>query len=212
MKYLLFAILLITGITSAQSDKKSEEILEKMSSEIKQMESFYMEFTMQIKNDATGENSKQKGFGYVKGEKYYASLGKNVLISNNVKNWTVVKEEKVTYQSAVNYDDDESMNPKKLMTIWEEGFKSKYVQSTTYKGAPVHEIKLFPVNPSEVNYHTIQLYIGKNNNDLKGVIAKTKDGTKQTYIIESFEENKSVSDAKFVYNPQKFPGYQLIRD
>ena len=167
---------------------------------------------MQIKNDATGENSKQKGFGYVKGEKYYASLGKNVLISNNVKNWTVVKEEKVTYQSAVNYDDDESMNPKKLMTIWEEGFKSKYVQSTTYKGAPVHEIKLFPVNPSEVNYHTIQLYIGKNNNDLKGVIAKTKDGTKQTYIIESFEENKSVSDAKFVYNPQKFPGYQLIRD
>ena len=212
MKYLLFAILLITGITSAQSDKKSEEILEKMSSEIKQMESFYMEFTMQIKNDATGENSKQKGFGYVKGEKYYASLGKNVLISNNVKNWTVVKEEKVTYQSAVNYDDDESMNPKKLMTIWEEGFKSKYVQSTTYKGAPVHEIKLFPVNPGEVNYHTIQLYIGKNNNDLKGVIAKTKDGTKQTYIIESFEENKSVSDAKFVYNPQKFPGYQLIRD
>ncbi|MGM0478827.1 MAG: LolA family protein [Bacteroidota bacterium] len=212
MKYLLFAMLLITGTVSAQSDKKSEEILDKMSREIKQMESFYVEFTMQIKNDATGEDSKQDGFGYVKGDKYYASLGENVLISNDVKNWTVVKEEKVTYQSAVDYDDEESMNPKKLMTIWEEGFKSKYVEETEYGGIPVHEIKLFPVNPGEVNYHTIQLFVGKNNNDLKGVIAKTKDGTKQTYDINTFDKNKSVSDEKFVYNPQKFPGYQLIRD
>ena len=43
-------------------------------------------------------------------------------------------------------------------------------------------------------------------------ITKTKDGSTMTYTIKKFEKNKSVPDSKFVYNPQKFPGYQLIRD
>src|SRR5690554_7677703 len=80
---------------------------------------------MNVKNPATGENSNQKGLGYVKGDKYYASLGQNTLVSNAIKNWIIVKEEKVTYQSDVDLDDDESMNPKKLMTIWEKWIKKK---------------------------------------------------------------------------------------
>src|SRR5690554_3481741 len=129
MKYLLIGMLFISSALFAQSDQKSENILDKMSSEIKSLKSFYIEFTMNVKNPATGENSNQKGLGYVKGDKYYASLGQNTLVSNAIKNWTIVKEEKVTYQSDVDLDDDESMNPKKLMTIWENGFKSKYTKT-----------------------------------------------------------------------------------
>jgi outer membrane lipoprotein-sorting protein len=167
---------------------------------------------MNVRNLATGENSNQDGLGFVKGEKYYAALGDNILISNAMKNWTVVKEEKVVYQSAVDYDDEESMNPKKLMTIWEEGFKSKYVKQTTLNGKKVHQISLYPTNPGEVNYHTLTLFVGVDQPDLQRAIMKTKDGSTITYTINSFEKNKSVADAKFVYNPQKFPGYQLIRD
>jgi outer membrane lipoprotein-sorting protein len=212
MKYIFIAIAFLTSSVFAQSDEKSENILNKMSSEIKGMESFYVEFTMNVKNEATGENSSQDGYGYVKGEKYYAALGDNVLISNAMKNWTVVKEEKVVYQSDVNYDDDESMNPKKLMTIWEEDFKSKYVKATTLNSKKVHQINLYPTNPSEVNYHTITLYVGVDSKDLQKAIMKTKDGSTMTYAISKFDKNKSVTDNKFVYNPQKFPGYQLIRD
>lgn len=212
MKYLLIAAAFLTGSLFAQSDQKSEKILDQMSSEIKAMKSFYVEFTMNVKNDATGENSSQKGYGYVKGEKYYAALGENVLISNAMKNWTVVKEEKVVYQSDVDYEDEESMNPKKLMTIWEDGFKSKYAGTTTLDGKNVHKINLYPTNPADVNYHTITLYIGVDGQDLKKAVMKTKDGSKMTYSISKFEKNKSVPDSKFVYNPQKFPGYQLIRD
>lgn len=212
MKYLLIAFAFLTSSVFAQSDEKSEKILNEMSSEIKSMKSFYVEFSMNVKNDATGENSTENGYGYVMGEKYYAALGENVLISNAMKNWTVVKEEKVVYQSDVDYEDEESMNPKKLMTIWEEGFKSKYIKTTTLNGKQVHQINLYPTNPAEVNYHTITLYIGVDKKDLKKAVMKTKDGSTMTYSISKFEKNKSVSESKFVYNPQKFPGYQLIRD
>jgi|SRR5690554_5858426 len=212
MRYLFIGILLFAQTVYAQSDKKSEEILNQISSEIKSMESFYIEFTMNVNNPTTGEDSKQKGMGYVKGNKYYAALGQNILISNAVKNWTVVKEEKVTYQSDVDVDDDEAMNPKKLMTIWENGFKSKYDKETSLNGVNVHQISLFPVNPGEVNYHTIILYVSKKSKELKKAIMKTKDGSKMTYTIDDFEKNKSVSNSKFVYNPQNYPSYQLIRD
>lgn len=212
MKYLVIALLVITSSVFAQSDEKSEKILNNMSKEIKAMNSFYVEFTMNVKNPATGEDSSQKGVGFVKGEKYYAALGDNVLISNAMKNWTVVKEEKVVYQSDVDYDDEESMNPKKLMTIWEEGFKSKYAKTLTLNGKKVHQINLYPTNPAEVNYHTITLYIGVDSQDLQKAVMKTKDGSTMNYTINSFVKNKKVEDSKFVYNPQKFPGYQLIRD
>lgn len=211
MKYLFIGLLLfVTSNMFAQSDKKSEKILDQMSSEIKQLNSFYIEFTVHIKNPATGEDSDQEGIGYIKGDKYYATLDKMTLISNAIKTWTIVNEEKVTYQSDV-VNDDESMNPKKLMTIWEEGFKSKYVKETTLNGRKVHQIGLYPIHPDEVNYHTIILYIGKNN-ELQQARMKTKDGSIMTYTIQSFEKNKSVTKSKFVYNPQKYPGYQLIRD
>lgn len=212
MKYLIIGVLFITSTLFAQSDQKSDQILNQMSSEIKGMNSFYIEFTMNVKNSATGEDSNQKGIGFVKGDKYFASLGPNTLISNAVKNWTVVKEEKVTYQSDVDLDSDEGMNPKKLMTIWEDGFKNKYDKETQVDGKKVHQISLFPTNPSEVNYHTIVLYIGTSSNDLQKAVMKTKDGSTMTYSIDVFEKNKSVPDSKFVYNPQNYPGYQIIRD
>tara|TARA_R110002111_G_scaffold94094_3_gene146069 strand:- start:381 stop:1019 length:639 start_codon:yes stop_codon:yes gene_type:complete len=212
MKYLMIFIVLATSTLFAQNDEKSEKILNSMSSEIKKLNSFYVEFEMQVKNATTGEDSKQNGTGYVKGEKYYATLGQNILISNAQKNWTVVKEEKVTYQSDADEEDEESINPKKLMTIWESGFKNKYAKQETLNGKKVHVINLFPTNPGEVSYHTIILYIGVDDNELKRAIMKTKDASIMTYTIEKFEKNKDIPDSKFVYNPQKFPGFKLIRD
>lgn len=212
MKYLMIFILLTTSTLFAQNDEKSEKILNEMSSDIKNLNSFYVEFEMHVKNSTTGEDSKQNGTGYVKGEKYYATLGQNILISNAQKNWTVVKEEKVTYQSDADQEDDESINPKKLMTIWESGFKNKYAKQESLNGEKVHVINLFPTNPGEVSYHTIILYIGVDDNELKRAIMKTKDASTMTYTIEKFEKNKDIPDSKFVYNPQKFPGFKLIRD
>lgn len=214
MKYLftLLAGLLLTSTFYAQSDAQSQKILDELSNEIKALKSFSITFDMHVKNTTTGEDSNQKGKGYVQGDKYNATLGENEIISNGIKVWTVVKEEKVVYQSDADEDEEESINPKKLMTIWEDGFKNKYVKEDKFKGTPVHVISLFPTNPGEVQYHTITLYIGKSNNELKQAIMKTKDGSIITYTIDDFSKNPEIAKSKFVYDSRKNPDYQLIRD
>lgn len=212
MKYLFIVVSIISFTAFGQTDDKSDKILNGLSKDIKALETFYMEFTMNVVNSATGENSTQKGYGYVKGEKFNAQLGENEIVSNGVKVWTIVNEEKVVYESDADEEDEESINPKKLMTIWETGFKNKYVKESSLNGKKVHVINLHPTNPGDVQYHTIILYIAKDNSELMKAVMKTKDGSTMTYEISNFKRNLDISDSKFVYDPRKKPGFQLIRD
>ncbi len=210
----LFTFLAITSFlfTSYGQDTKAQEILDKLSKKMKAQTTFYVEFSANIKNTSTGTDETETGKGWVKGSKYYASFGENTIISNGLKTWTIVKEEKSVYESDANEDDEESINPRKLLTIWESGFKNKYAKEMTLNGETVHVINLYPKNPGSVDYHTVILYISKTKNELVKVIMKTKDGTVMTYNVTNFSTNTEISDSKFVFSTAKYPGYTVIRD
>jgi outer membrane lipoprotein-sorting protein len=213
MKSVLTTILLI--VLNAQfsfaQDSKAQGILDKLSNKMKGLKSFYIEFSASIKNSETGTNQSETGKGWVKGNKFSASYGDNTIISNGLKTWTVVKEEKSVYESDAN-DDEDGINPKKLMTIWESGFKNKYMKEDKLNGDAVHVIDLYPKNPSKAEYHTIVLYISKTDGELKKAIMKAKDGTVMTYSLTKFTENPDVDDSKFVFDKKKYPGYPVIKD
>jgi outer membrane lipoprotein-sorting protein len=211
MKLLLFAFSIISFVSFGQ-DSKAQGILDKLSTKMKAQKSFYIEFSATIKNASTGANESETGKGWVKGDKFYASYGENTIISNGTKTWTVMKSEKEVYESDASAGDEESMNPKRLMTIWESGFKNKYQKEETLNGEKVHVIDLYPKNAGKVDYHTIVLYISKEDNELKKAIMKSKDGTTMTYSLTKFTSNATVEDSKFVFDIKKYPGYTLIKD
>ncbi len=213
MKLILSICLVVLGTTVAfGQDAKSQGILDKLSTKMKGMKSFYIEFSANIKNADSGQNENETGKGWVKGNKFYASYGENTIISNGVKTWTVIKEEKSVYESDASEDDEESMNPKRLMTIWETGFKNKFDKEDKLGGETVNVISLFPKNPSKSDFHTIILYIGKADNELKKATMKSKDGTTMTYSLTKFTSNPEVDDTKFVFDKKKYPGYPVIKD
>lgn len=211
MKILLTLFTLVT-LTSFGQDAKSQGILDKLSTKMKAQKSFYIEFSASIKNATSGTDESETGKGWVKGNKFYASYGENTIISNGAKTWTIVKEEKSVYETDANENDEESMNPKKLMTIWESGFKNKYEKEDKLNNEAVHVIYLYPKNPAKADYHTIILYISKASNDLKKAVMKSKDGTVMTYSLNKFTSNPEIEDSKFVFDIKKYPGYTLIKD
>lgn len=211
MKYLVLLVGLVS-FTAFGQDTKAQGILDKLSTKMKGQKSYYVEFSANIKNTESGTNETETGKGWVKGEKFYASYGDNTIISNGIKTWTVVKEEKAVYETDANDDDEDAINPKKLMTIWENGFKNKYIGSETIGGKDCHKIYLYPKDAGKVDYHTIVLYVSKSDNELEKVIVKQKDGTNLSYTLTKFESNPAIDDSKFVYDAKKYPGYKLIKD
>lgn len=209
---ILFALFTFVSFSLVAQDAKADKILSSLSSKMKTQSSFYIEFNANIKNAASGLNESNTGKGWVKGEKFHASYGENTRISNGVKSWTILKEEKSVYVTEADDEDEESMNPKKLMTIWETGFKSKYDKEMKLGVDNVHVIYLYPKNPGSVEYHTITLYISTTENELKKAVTKTKDGTTMTYTVTKFQPSTSISDSKFVFDQSKYPGYHIIED
>lgn len=213
MKLLLSFITLLT-ISSAAfgQDTKAQGILDKLSTKVKAYTSFYLEFSAQIKNPDAGADETITGKGWVKGKKFCASYGENTVISNGLKTWTVVKEEKTVYEADADEDDEESINPKKLMTIWETGFKNRYSKEMELGEETVHVIYLYPKNASNTDYHTIILYISKDKNELRKVVMKMKDGTAMIYRMTKFNSNAEIDDSNFVFDMAKYPGYKLFKD
>lgn len=212
MKLIITLFTLLAFTSFGQEKSQSQVILDNLSKKIKSHSAFYIEFTANIKNTGTGTDENETGKGWVKADKYYASFGDNTIISNGKKTWTVIKEEKTVYEADADEDDDDIINPKKLMTIWESGFKNKYGKETTLNGEAVHLIYLYPKNPGSVDYHTIVLYISKSDNELKKVILKMKDATRMTYRLTKYTANPEINDSKFIFEPKKYPGYEVIRD
>ena len=205
-----FLILLLVSNLFGQ-DTKSQAILDKLSLKMKSYKTFYIEFSALIKNTTSGQNDNEFGKGWVKGDKYFANYNDNTIISNGVTTWSIVKEDKSVYEADAD-DSEESLNPKKLMTIWENDFKNKYTKEGKLNNELVHVINLTPKQLDKSDYSSIVLYISKSKNELKKVIMKLKDNTTMTFSLTKLTVNLAIDDTKFIFDKKKYPGFSVIKD
>ena len=205
-----FLILLLVSNLFGQ-DTKSQAILDKLSLKMKSYKTFYIEFSALIKNTTSGQNDNEIGKGWVKGDKYFANYNDNIIISNGVTTWSIVKEDKSVYEADAD-DSEESLNPKKLMTIWENDFKNKYTKEGKLNNELVHVINLTPKQLDKSDYSSIVLYISKSKNELKKVIMKLKDNTTMTFSLTKLTVNLAIDDTKFIFDKKKYPGFSVIKD
>ncbi|MCO5258930.1 MAG: outer membrane lipoprotein carrier protein LolA [Crocinitomicaceae bacterium] len=207
---ILIVFIALVGFSQNESDAKADKILRDFSLKVNGSSTVYLEFSASIKN-AGGATENNIGKGWAKADKYYATYGEMTRVSNGKKIWTIIKEEKSIYVSDED-DKETSINPKRMMTLWDKDYKSKYDKEYKLGNDAVHVINLYPKNVKSSEYHTIIVYIGKTDNELKKAILKGKDGTTMTYTITKLEFNADAPDSKFTFDKTKFPGYQIIED
>lgn len=191
----------ISGFT--QEDERAKKVLDGVSKEMSTYNTIYIEFKSSIK--AEGVNSSSSGKAWIKGNQYYYE-DENAKIWNNTKFlWNLEVDEGVCYKTQA--DEEEGINPSKLLRIWEEGFKYQYYEkgSTT----SLHAIKLFPKNPKESKYHTLIVKVNKSTPKIHSMTVKTKDGMTLYYTITKLTPNIEVGDSKFKFDPAKNPGVEV---
>lgn len=211
-KSLFIAFMLLTLCSFSQDrDVKADQILHQFSSKVKSSSSLYIEFATTMTNRETGVNENNTGKGWAKGNKYYASFGELTKLSDGNKAWTILRDERSVYVTD-DIDDEESINPLRMLTIWDKGYKSRYVKEILRDGKTFHLIHLYPIQPKNTPYHTISLIFNKATKQLKMVKLKGKDGTEMTYRIRKLEFNLETPDSTFVFEKVKYPGFQIIED
>ena len=116
---------------------------------------------------------------------------------------TYEKEESEAYLEDLPEGNDLMSDPSKLLTIYETGFKFKFVSET----GNLQQIKLYPKDATSKSYHTITLYIDKTKSQISKFIVHGKDGNTYTYKITKLTPNIEYPDSKFVF---KKPGVEIV--
>ena len=203
-------ILLIASIASysaiAQDDAKAKGILDKLSAKTKAYKTIKADFQFTMTNKAEGTNESQTGKIEIKGDKYILSISGQDVISDGKSMWTVLKESKEVQINEIDEEDEEAISPNKIFTLYEEGFKYKYVKED--KG--MHIINLYPKAAADKSFHRIALYINKAKNEISKVKVYGKDGTTTTYSIKTFTANETINDTRFSFDKTKFNSYEII--
>lgn len=209
MKSLIILFLAVATSFSAlaQQDQKAKTILDKLSAKTKAYKTIKAEFQFNISNKSEGINESQTGKIQIKGDKYVLSISGQEVISNGSTIYTIIKDaEEVQINSMPDEDEEDFISPNTIFTLYETGFKYKYVKED--KG--MHIINLYPKDAEDKEFHRIALYINKAKNQISKVKIYGKDGSTTTYSIKAFTANSAIPDSNFSFDKSKYPKFEIV--
>ena len=214
MKKLLYLIaFIITGSSltvKGQSETKAKSILAEVSKKYKSYDVIKADFTFTLNNPQSKINETQSGTLFVrsKANKYKVIFKDQEIISNGINQWTYLKEDKEVQLSEVNNGSD-ALNPAKIFTIYEKGFKSLYTHDSKGNGRIYHHIELTPL-AAKGSFFKIKLKVDKLNKQIVNAIIYDKNGSHYTYTIKTFSPNVKVPESTFAFDSKKYPGVEVV--
>jgi outer membrane lipoprotein carrier protein len=213
MKNLMFLIGILTislslsAQESSKGDKKSNEILERLTQKTESYKSMSAEFVYKMENAEAGVNEQTEGTLLVMGNKYRLDIAGQTVISDGSTMWTYIADANEVQINSVE-ESEESVSPAKLLSSYSKDFRSKFVAEDFLYGSTVNIIDLTPVEGK--SFFKVRLIIDKSADQLKEVTIFEKNGSTFSYIINKFEANVDADERKFAFNKSEFPGVEVI--
>ena len=208
-KYVLvFLLVVVAKIASAQYDPKALEILEAMSKKYKAIAAFEANLTSALTNETEGIKEEFKGKITVKGDKFKLLLEDQEIINNGTTVWTYLPAAKEV--NIDNFDPkSDDINPVKIFDIYKKGFKYLYLGEKTEAGLVLEEVDLVP-EKKNAQYFKIKMLISKKDKSIQSWTMFDKSGNRYKYLITKFVSNVKVDDSFFAFDAKKYPGVEVI--
>jgi outer membrane lipoprotein-sorting protein len=205
---LCFLLFVSAGLLNAQQDKKAKQILDKLSAKTRSYSAIKADFSYSLVNKDRKINKVQNWKLWLKGENYRLDMGDQLLISDGKVVWKILKADKEVEISLPTSGED-ALNPKNVFTMYEKGFKNKYIKEGKIGTKAVHIIELYPLAPKTKDYNTIRLYIDKAQIQVIKSEIVGNNGNLYTYDIKKFTVNETSAAGFFTFSKTEFPGFEV---
>lgn len=185
------------------SQEKANEILDKLSKKTASYSNIEAHFTNAIISETVGINESQKGVLYLQGDLYRLELEGQTIVSDGESNWIHLIDEKEVQIIEVE-DDEESMSPSKMFTIYQQGYKNQFVKETTNN----YIIDLIPEESS--SFIKIELRVNKKEMRIAGFTLFDKNGGNYAYDVQLFKVNQKFEEGFFQFKHSEHPDVDVI--
>ena len=204
---LLLAIAL-TGLSQEEKgDKKSNEILDRLTAKTEAYKTISIEFAYKMENLDAGIDERTDGSLLIMGDKYRLNIAGQTVICDGETVWTYIADAEEVQINAVE-DSEESITPEKLLSSYNKDYKSKFIKEDFRYGTTVNIIDLTPTEGK--SYSKVRLIIDKEKDQLHEITIFDKNGSTYSYVINKFTPNTDVSESSFTFDESKFPGVEVI--
>lgn len=189
-------------------DPKAKSILDKVSQKIKSYKTIKAEFAIILENKQENIKDSKKGYIWIKNNKYKVDLASSTIFFDGQTMWTYMKENNEVNITTPDPDDDQTLNPAKIFTIYESGFKIRFIRERFEKNRALYEIELYPKDLKK-EYTKINLKIDKDKMQIFSMKRFGKDGTDFYIEILKYTPNEEMADAMFVFDKSKYPKVEI---
>lgn len=205
--WLLIAVLLFSKAEA--QDVKAKGILDGVCLQTKSYSTMEIEFTYTMENKKSGIKETKKGTASMKGAKYWVSFAGQTIISDGTTQWTYIKDNNEVQINTVDPNDDQSLNPSKLLTSYDKSFTPKFIKEEVRNGKTLQILDLTPLKGR--SYFKIRVEIDKTAKQIVNSIVYDKNGASTyTYSVVKYTPNKAISDTKFTFRAADYPGVDVI--
>lgn len=130
------------------------------------------------------------------------------IISDGKTQWTYLKKDN---EVQINNPDNsgEGLNPAKIFTIYEHGYKYIYNGDVKISGKTYQEIDLTPEDINK-SFFKVRLEIDKRKKQIYSALIFDKNGNHYTYTLRSFVSNIQVPDNTFTFDPKMHKGVEVV--
>lgn len=189
-------------------EQRALKILDEAYAALNSLDAFYVEFD--YLSDAGGylPTMNDGGFLFTKGNMYHMKLDGNLFISDGITAWSFMEEINEVHISDV-MDANGMITPTSLLDNYREDVHPLWIRKELYRGKEVHVIDLVPADPHTA-FSKYRIGIDDATNLIAYVVAYDRHGGTYTYVITKTKTDPEIPDKIFTFNPEEFPGVEVI--
>ena len=204
---LIFVSFLFTVNLAFSQDEVAKQILDNLSEKGKSYTDITAEFKWNFSNSEKGIYENSEGKIWIKEDMYKLDMSSDLSIINNGETlWYFMKD--VPEVQIMENDPDDEMNPSRIFTIYEKGYKYEYKGAESINSARVHKINLYPNESGLISLVT--LYIDSKKTELIKIEIMEKGGGTTTYTITKFITNSNLPTSTFNFKRKDHPNVEVI--
>lgn len=208
-------LLILTGLfcksqtaTYQTVDPKAKTILDQVSAKTKAYKTIQAEFGIVVDNKQEKSKDSKKGTIWIKSNKYKVDLASSIIFNDGKTQWSYMKDANEVNIITPDPNDDNSLNPAKMFTIYEKGYKIKFIAEKFENTRALYEIELYPVDLKK-DFTKITLKIDKTKMQIYSMKRFGKDGVDYLIEVVKMQADQDLPDAMFTFDKTNFPKVEI---
>ncbi len=194
--------------TPGRYEQRALDILAIAHTTFNTFDAFYAEFDYSSANSGFSTGINDSGFLYTSGKKYRMQLDGSLFVSDGITAWSFLEEINEVHISDV-LETNGIITPTSLLEHYQDDFQPLWIRQELHRGKKVEVIDLVPEDPHTA-FSKYRIAIEAESGMIAYVVAYDRQGGTYSYIITSTNTSPEISDSIFTFDPNNYPGIEVI--